>query len=293
MPLAGYFLQEISDDLTNYLGELIRQIPTDLENLCNGRVTEAIKYGYVTYTAPSFCLNAPTITLSEGRSLLASGGDTGLRTWEAALLLGTYLYTEGRELVHRKAVLELGAGTGFLSILCAKHLGSSHVMATDGSQQCVKDIVANIALNGLEGDLQGISSAVLQWGHLDEEILHSQDVNYRYDLILGADVVRDDPLQTLPSFLSSYIWPFFSTSNFCLSPLKYPGIEAWQGCLSLFLMIIVWTDVWWRGNTILGFNFAIRLWTVCKHQNSHRCNNTEWTYIEHFFQRLRLVKYFS
>lgn len=194
MPLVGYFLQEISDDLTNYLGELIRQIPTDLENLCNGRVTEAIKYGYVTYTAPSFCLNAPTITLNEGRSLLASGGDTGLRTWEAALLLGTYLYTEGRELVHRKAVLELGAGTGFLSILCAKHLGSLHVMATDGSQKCIKDIVANIALNGLEGDLQAISSAVLRWGHLDEEILHSQDVNYPYDLILGADVVGGDPL---------------------------------------------------------------------------------------------------
>lgn len=157
-------------------------------------MTEAIKYGYVTYTAPSFCLSAPTLTLCEGRSLLASAGDTGLRTWEAALLLGTYLYTEGRELVHRKAVLELGAGTGFLSILCAKHLGSFHVMATDGSEKCVKNIVANISLNGLEENLQGISAAVLQWGHLDEEILHSHDVSYQYDLILGADVVGGDPL---------------------------------------------------------------------------------------------------
>lgn len=192
--MGGLFLQEISDELTNYLGQLIRQIPTDLENLCNESVTEAINYGYVTYTAPSFSLSAPTLTLCEGRSLLASGGDTGLRTWEAAVLLGTYLYTEGRELVHRKAVLELGAGTGFLSILCAKHLGSSHVMATDGSQKCVKNIDANICLNGLEGDLRGISSAVLQWGHLDEDLLHSPDANYQYDLILGADVVGGYPL---------------------------------------------------------------------------------------------------
>lgn len=157
-------------------------------------MAEAINYGYVTYTAPSFSLSAPTLTLCEGRSLLASGGDTGLRTWEAALLLGTYLYAEGRELVHRKTILELGAGTGFLSIFCAKHLGSFHVTATDGSQKCVKDIEANISLNGLEGNLQGISSAVLQWGHLDEELLHSQDVNHQYDLILGADVVGGDLL---------------------------------------------------------------------------------------------------
>lgn len=179
--------------MTNYLGELIRQIPTELENPCNGRVTEAVNYGYVTYTAPSFSLSAPTLTLCEGRSLLASGGDTGLRTWEAALLLGTYLYTEGRELVHQKKILELGAGTGFLSILCAKHLGSFHVVATDGSPKCVNDIDANICLNGLEGD-QGISSAVLQWGHLGEKLLNSQDVNYQYDLILGADVVGGDSL---------------------------------------------------------------------------------------------------
>ena len=132
-------------------------------------MTEAVNYGYVTYTAPSFSLSAPTITLCEGRSLLASGGDTRLRTWEVALLLGTYLYTEGRELVHRKTILELGAGTEFLSILCAKHLRSFHVVATDGSPKCVNDIDANICLNGLEGDLQGIISAVLQRGHLDEE----------------------------------------------------------------------------------------------------------------------------
>lgn len=178
----------------NYLSNLIGQVPTNLDSPCRGSLTEATKYGFVTYTVPSFSLNAPTLTLYEGRSLLVSGGDTGLRTWEAALLLGTYLYTEGRELAHRKSVLELGAGTGFLSILCAKHLGSFHVMATDGSQKCVNEINANINFNGLEGDLQGISSAVLQWGHLDEELLHPQDVKYQYDLILGADVVCGDSL---------------------------------------------------------------------------------------------------
>jgi len=148
---------------------------------------------YATYTAPLSLRDpeAPTVTLLEARSILASSGNTGLRTWEAALWLGTYLCSEeGKKLVNGKTILELGAGTGFISILCAKHLQARYVLATDGNGEVVDGLKTNIVVNGLERDRR-IQTAVLQWGHtlIDEE-LKSSDGSLQYDLVLGADIVR-------------------------------------------------------------------------------------------------------
>lgn len=146
---------------------------------------------YVTYTAPSQALNAPQIILLEARSLLGSSGTTGLRTWEAALHLGTYLFSsESEGLVAGKNIIELGAGTGFLSILCAKHLGAKHVLATDGDGGVVDDLTRNIYLNGL--DRSGlINTALLRWGHvLVDEDFETREGALECDLVLGADVVR-------------------------------------------------------------------------------------------------------
>lgn len=140
---------------------------------------------YVTYTAPSQALNAPQVTLLEARALLASSGTTGLRTWEAALYLGTYLFSSGN-LVAGKNIIELGAGTGFLSVFCAKHLGAKHVLATDGDGSVIDDIATNIYLNRLDrGGL--VETTVLKWGHaLVDEVFDALE----FDLVLGADVVR-------------------------------------------------------------------------------------------------------
>lgn len=146
---------------------------------------------YVTYTAPSQALSAPQVTLLEARSLLASSGTTGLRTWEAALHLGTYLFTsESGNLVAGKNIIELGAGTGFLSVLCAKHLGAKHVLATDGDGGVIDDISTNIYLNSLERTGL-VETTVLEWGHaLVDEVFEDGEGTLEYDLILGADVVR-------------------------------------------------------------------------------------------------------
>lgn len=153
----------------------------------------------MTYTAPSFATDAPEVTLLEARSLLASSGTTGLRTWEAALLLGTYLFSSaGKHIVQNNNIIELGAGTGFLSILCAKHLGAKYVLATDGSGDVINDLESNIFLNGLEGT-EAINAAILSWGHmLDDENLKGADENRSYDLIIGADVVGTDLSGIIP-----------------------------------------------------------------------------------------------
>ena len=94
----------------------------------------------VTYTVPSPLedINAPTIKVIESRFLLGAGSNVGLRTWESCLRLGSYLVLQNRALVEGKRVIELGTGTGLLSILCAKCLGASHVLATDGAAHVIE-----------------------------------------------------------------------------------------------------------------------------------------------------------
>lgn len=173
----------MSDNLTICLADLLtKHIPLASE--------AAQQKCYVTYTAPSSALSCPELTLLEARSLLASSGTTGFRTWEAALFLGTYLSSSaGLDLIKGKTVLELGAGTGFLSILCAKHLGARYVLSTDGSTEIVNDLDSNLIINGL-GKSNLINTAVFEWGHtLCADLFNGLEEGIYYDLVLGADVV--------------------------------------------------------------------------------------------------------
>ena len=169
--------------MTSYLAQLVAQ-PSVPES------TVALQKSYVTYTVPSASSNAPTVTTLESRALLASSGTTGLRTWEAALHLAAYLCSDqGRALIEAKSILELGAGTGFLSLLCAKHLKAKHVLATDGSGDVIDALESNTYLNGLEA-IAVLHGTVLKWGHaLIDGALDYGDGHTTYDLILGADVV--------------------------------------------------------------------------------------------------------
>ena len=89
------------------------------------------------------------ITLLESRTLLSASGTTGLRTWEAALHLGQYLCANP-SIVSNKRILELGAGTGYLGILCTRYLGARHVIASDGSEDVINHLPDNLFLNGLQ-----------------------------------------------------------------------------------------------------------------------------------------------
>lgn len=92
-------------------------------------------------------------------------------------------------MIQGKTILELGAGTGFLSILCAKHLRARFVVATDGNADVIKDLDSNLVLNKIQ-DTNLIITSVLEWGHTLPDILwDSFEKNRTYDLVLGADVV--------------------------------------------------------------------------------------------------------
>jgi predicted nicotinamide N-methyase len=164
---------------------------------------------YVTYTLPTdlellqrqdeqlSTQGEATVTLLESHSLISASGTTGLRTWEAALHLGAYLSLslKGQDFIGGKSVLELGAGTGFLSILCAKYLGAKQVLATDGDPGVVEALETNFFLNGLDNSREQVGTSVLKWGWvLMGRVIENREEGHGWDVVLGADVVSPGSL---------------------------------------------------------------------------------------------------
>lgn len=160
----------------------------------------------------------PSITLLENRSLISAGGTTGLRTWEAALHLGQYL-CERPDIVRGRRVLELGAGTGYLAILCGAHLGAAHVLASDGSEDVINNLPENLYLNGLQKD-DGTSDVVVpmqvKWGYA---LVGTEEETWNggrgVDVVLGADITYDGSV--IPSLVATLLELFG----------LYPGVEVY------------------------------------------------------------------
>lgn len=176
--------QGLSDNLYNAFSTLITSsIPSE--------VTAVQQKSYVTYSLSNLpTQDQATITLHEARNLFSGSGTTGGRTWEAALHFGNYLI-KNPSLIKEKSVLELGAGTGYLSILCAKHLDASNVLATDGSEEVVESLQTNIYLNELQ-DNSLIQGKELNWGHAlmgGEE--RAWNGGQKIDIVLGADLTYE------------------------------------------------------------------------------------------------------
>ncbi|KAM0280814.1 hypothetical protein ACHAQH_003844 [Verticillium albo-atrum] len=183
----------VSEDLMDALAELLASpIPAETFG--------AQQKSYVTYhlseLAPSVSFKdeaKPEITLLEARSLISASGTTGLRTWEAALHLGQY-FCANPDLIRGKRVLELGAGTGYLAILCAKHLNATQVIASDGSDDVINNLPESFFLNGLQ-DSTVINPMDLKWGHA---LVGTEDRQWNsgmpIDVVFGADITYDQSI---------------------------------------------------------------------------------------------------
>ncbi|KAJ5376307.1 hypothetical protein N7509_013193 [Penicillium cosmopolitanum] len=190
---------------------------------------QAQQLSQIKYTAPtppptpssSTTTTTPprTVTISESRGVILSGGTTGNRTWEAALHLGSYLATSaGETLIRGKRVIELGAGTGFLSLFCAKHLGARAVVATDREPFLIDNMRACVGVNNREIEIEEdgrevartipMYPAIWDWGtKLETATVENEDgegegkeqdsvsavgdKSVGFDIALGADLIYD------------------------------------------------------------------------------------------------------
>lgn len=188
----------VNDDLMSYAAALrAESIISEAEA---AQQKSYVTYGFRTRLHDDSSIgHINEITMLENRSVLSSGTTTGLRTWEAALHLGAFLCTEpGRTLIGGRNIMELGAGTALLSILCSRHLGARHVLATDGEGCLLSDITTNLFLNALDGDTQRIDVAVLRWGSWLGSLEREEIMKGDMEVILGADIVgRDQPMKNL------------------------------------------------------------------------------------------------
>ncbi|OBT99734.2 hypothetical protein VE01_02214 [Pseudogymnoascus verrucosus] len=207
--------ESISDDLMNSFASLLTTtIPPE--------AVAAQEKSYVTYTLSNLLQESssssasppsstppptdpPTITILESRNLLGGTGTTGFRTWEASLQLSSFLSSPTLRpslSLRGKSVLELGSGTGYLSICCAKYLGATHVTATDGFDTVMTDLGTNLFINNLQ-DSPLVSTRELKWGHA---LLGNEDATFLEhqspDFIIGADVTYD--AAALPALVATF-----------------------------------------------------------------------------------------
>ncbi|OAA34606.1 hypothetical protein NOR_08364 [Metarhizium rileyi] len=191
----------VSDDMMATLSGL-------LANSMSLDYVSAQKKCYVTYhlslldsaTKSNTVSPHPSITLLENRNLIAAGGTTGHRTWEAALQLGQHL-CQNPSLVAGKRVLELGTGTGYSAILCVKYLQAAHAVASDGSDDVIHNLSDNLILNGLQ-DSSRITSMNLQWG---SALIGTEEEHWNggrpVDVVLGADITYDQ--RVIPALVAT------------------------------------------------------------------------------------------
>ncbi|KAL5379155.1 hypothetical protein DPSP01_008604 [Paraphaeosphaeria sporulosa] len=185
------------ESLTSILGS---NVPSETDS---AQQKAYVTYAFPRHSADNNTVNDNSVTLLESRSVISSSGTTGLRTWEAALLLGQFLSSDrGSAMVRDKRVLELGAGTGMLSILCAKHLGVSGIVSTDGDEAVVDAIKTNVFLNELDASRITVNTAALKWGRPLNGSTFLEDYGMDVpEVLLGADVTYDSTI--IPALVSS------------------------------------------------------------------------------------------
>lgn len=135
------------------------------------------------------------IGIREWPRVISGAGFTGFRTWEAALALAHTIHDEWlpQGKLKGKKVLELGAGTGLLSLMCASGIEcAASVIATDGDEAAVhrlngeseRDIVNTTDL------VNNLATGIYWWGTpLEATVIGKELQLSAIDLVIGADIV--------------------------------------------------------------------------------------------------------
>lgn len=176
------FIEQNHLDLVDELYEFYVQ-----PSILNSHELALEDFDVLTYTFPTFQLK-----IQENPRLISSLNTTGLRTWEAAIYLSEFLIKE--KLVGN--VLELGCGTGLVSMALIKSGQVNKTIVTDGSSLVFDNLQSSLKLNGLDNN-DSIKCQQFIWGQSDP-----LDVEY----LVGADITYDSSiLDELKSTIAQFL----------------------------------------------------------------------------------------
>jgi len=131
-------------------------------------------------------VNSTSYTVSQLRRGELDGYGTGASVWPASIVLMKYL--EKKNSFQGKTILDLGAGTGIMSIGMSV-LGAEFIVSTDGSQRVVELAQENIERYRKENGGQFCVKLYL-WGDEDSSrSLLAETKEGKYDVILVSDCV--------------------------------------------------------------------------------------------------------
>lgn len=245
--LASHRVQEVLENFYFYWGDLVSK-PISSQELSHVRYTMPLHPGLsrANKGEPGGAdddhgdddredISSRSVLTLENRSLIFASGTTGFRTWEAALHLATYLTSDaatsdsgsnigsgrGNSKVAGKSIIELGCGTGFLSMYCAKCLGARYVAATDMQESLIDGLRRCSALNDIAESK--MTAAVWTWGEelprLDgrvdddgwRESHHAKEeqatATGEFDIGIGADLVRPSRQQGVFNTIIAHLEP--------------------------------------------------------------------------------------
>ena len=201
---SSQFIAGEKDDLLCRNGALIPEqaVPGAYSNSCM-----TLPRRIVPLQVPTKKSDTPSTISTETVNLIisqeASGsGRTGLAVWNSGLLLTRVMQSLALQLPYwfaqQKRILELGCGTGVVSIACHQ-LGAPNVLATDGNPDVVRLANQNIEINRRPISISGkafddtqannaqetsyIEAKPLQWG-----LLNAMDYSEAADLVLVSDL---------------------------------------------------------------------------------------------------------
>lgn len=165
-----------------------------------------------------------------------AAGQTGVAVWNSGVLLTRLLDAAAAAagdddhvaFWRNQRVLELGCGTGLVSIALAR-LGAARVVATDGNPQVVKLAQDNIQRNQCQ---ETCKTSVLSWGQVVME--DDNEEEEEFDVVVGSDLTYNagawrDLAETMAGMLRS-------GGNVLYLTLGHDGFNA-QAELNGFLQV--------------------------------------------------------
>ncbi|CAH0701693.1 unnamed protein product [Spodoptera exigua] len=151
------------------------------------------------------------ITTKETKNMVVNG-TTGLKTWEAALMLSDWVLCN-KNFFSNKHVLELGSGVGFTGITIAKYCNTKSMVLTDCHDDVLKTICDNIQINFAQ--LQKQEENIITWFKDHNKSLGVTTLDWNAiddfmedmvpDILIGADIVYDPSiLQPLSNVIHTF-----------------------------------------------------------------------------------------